>query len=111
MTFGRTGTLFMTMAIPDTFKEQVIYIAIGTWIGMELVLHNEAHHKVLHGSDHGKATVTNYSEATEAISAVLKLLGKANASRAYVLSGLCTKENEALGKGVLVSAVMLEILQ
>eukprot|EP00957_Ditylum_brightwellii_P035243 2672750-Ditylum_brightwellii.AAC.1 len=108
MTYGRTGTLLMTNTVPDKLKEQVIYIAIRTWIGMGFVLHNEAHHKVLHGSDHGKTTGTNYSEATKAISAVLKLLDKKSDCRAYVLSGLRTEENEAWGKGVFIFCTVVK---
>eukprot|EP00957_Ditylum_brightwellii_P034775 2635727-Ditylum_brightwellii.AAC.1 len=67
----------MTKTIPDKFKEQIISI---NWklIGMGLVLYNEALYKVLDGTNHGKTTVTNYSEAIKGIEVVIKYLVKAN---------------------------------
>eukprot|EP00957_Ditylum_brightwellii_P116376 8876639-Ditylum_brightwellii.AAC.1 len=60
----------------DKFKEHVIYIAVGKWLGMQMVLCNLRHHVLFSKEGHGKTTGTNAAEVTKATVAVQGICAK-----------------------------------
>eukprot|EP00957_Ditylum_brightwellii_P096475 7347982-Ditylum_brightwellii.AAC.1 len=55
--------------MPDKFKKHIIYIAVGKWLGMGMVLCNPTHHTIFTKEGCGETVGTNTAEATKTIAA------------------------------------------
>jgi len=101
ITSARTGTLLYTQQMPTTFVDRVLYIALGKWLGMGVVLCN-ANNVNIADFNRGETTGTNYNEALEALKLVSENAKRADTRRAEVLKVLGAKEATCWGKGVLI---------
>eukprot|EP00957_Ditylum_brightwellii_P118726 9055393-Ditylum_brightwellii.AAC.1 len=87
--------------MPKAFIDRVMYIALGTWLGMGDVL---CFMKNVKNADYGRGetTGTNYNKAFAALNHFSKHADKAISQQPEVLKELNIDEKNAWGKGILI---------
>ena len=94
ITAGRTGTILYTLQKPQSFIDRIMYIALGKWLGMGVVLCNPANVNS-ENFGRGETTGTNYNKASAALELVSKNVDKADSRRKEVLEKLGVTEEES----------------
>ena len=110
LTGGRNGTMLFCQTLPEEFVSQVCYVTMGKWTGCGMVLFNINHEvgrKIMEKNDEeyrGVSTALDVTDPHKRWISVRKQIKNSERRRMQVLEKLCTNEDDAWGKGVVIFA-------